>query len=312
MDIKDFKEIIETLPFYFDEPHADISSIPLLGLSKFAKRKVGVVLGGDGGDEVFFGYSKYFALNRISVLMQYPMLRLICSWLLKLVDPNILIMVNRYLPVRLRQNNVREKISKFKRAIQASNREKMFENASSLCDLKTLSRFLKIQSTISLGHNKDELSELDLMSYMMVTDYKTFMSDLVLTKLDRTTMSVGLEGREPLMDHRIAEYSAQISNNIKFKDRKGKYLLCKLLEKFIPINLVDRPKSGFNTPLQKWLRTDLSYLIHDYISSKELDSEIFDIDEVLFMKKKFLDQGDYFMQIWTVLVYQMWKKTWVT
>ena len=112
------------------------------------------------------------------------------------------------------------------------------------------------------------------------------MNDDVLTKVDRATMSVSLEGRVPLLDHRIIEYLSRVSENLKYKNKQGKYLLRKILYKYLPSEMVDKPKSGFQIPLEDWLKGNLRYLVEKYLDEKRLDNEIFNVEEVINLKTK--------------------------
>ena len=121
---------------------------------------------------------------------------------------------------------------------------------------------------------------------MMAIDYKLFMSDDVLVKVDRATMSASLEGREPLIDHRLIEFMARVPLDIKYKNNQGKYLLRKILYKYLPQELIDKPKSGFQIPLNEWLRGELKLLVLKYLDEKELDKNIFNIEEIKILKSK--------------------------
>ena len=109
----------------------------------------------------------------------------------------------------------------------------------------------------------------------MLNDYKNFMVDDVLVKVDRACMSHSLEGREPLLDHRILEFMACVPLDIKYKNKQGKYLLRQILYKHIPQSLIDKPKSGFQIPLVDWMLTDLKPLVDKHINASVLDKEIF-------------------------------------
>ena len=146
---------------------------------------------------------------------------------------------------------------------------------------------------------------------MMAVDYKLFMNDDVLTKVDRATMSVSLEGREPLLDHRIIEYMARVPLDIKYKNKQGKYLLRQVLYKYLPKEMVDKPKSGFQIPLNEWLRGELKSLVLKYLDDTKLDENIFDIKEINILKKRFFEEEDLGTTIWFILMYQMWKEKWL-
>jgi len=124
-------------------------------------------------------------------------------------------------------------------------------------------------------------------------------------------MSVSLEGREPLIDHRIVEYIARVPESIKYKKKQGKYLLREILYKYLPRDMVDKPKSGFQIPLNEWLRNDLKYLVEKYLDKELLCIEIFDLVEVEKLKKDFFSGKDLGSQIWFILMFQMWKEKWL-
>jgi len=149
---------------------------------------------------------------------------------------------------------------------------------------------------------------------MMATDYTTFMLDDVLTKVDRSTMSVSLEGREPLLDHRLAEYLAKVSSRLKYKNTQGKYLLRQVLYKYLPKEIVEKPKTGFNIPLADWLRSDLCHIVDKYLSKKRImNSGIYNVDEIERLKKDFLTHknNDSANKIWHIIVFEMWKEKWM-
>ncbi len=146
---------------------------------------------------------------------------------------------------------------------------------------------------------------------MMRIDYATFMSDEVLTKVDRATMSVSLEGREPLLDHRIIEYMARVPIDLKYKNKQGKYLARQILYKYIPKSLIDKPKAGFQIPLLEWLQNDLKHLVEKYLDKKHIDGEIFNVNEVEVLKQElFLGNFTNVNKIWFIITYEMWRERW--
>jgi asparagine synthase (glutamine-hydrolysing) len=218
--------------------------------------------------------------------------------------------INNHFPKNLKQTNIKDKFTKLKRAINSASLEEMFQNASSYVDKSDVSKILNIKPKENVFSPFKNRHNFSFLKYMMSVDYKAFMSDDVLTKVDRATMSVGLEGREPLLDHRIIEYMARVPGSIKYKNREGKYLLRQVLYKYLPKELVDKPKSGFQIPLNEWLRGDLKYLIDKYLDNNALDSYIFNIEEVQNLKDQFLNGRDIGTHIWFILVFQMWKEKW--
>ena len=137
------------------------------------------------------------------------------------------------------------------------------------------------------------------------------MNDDILTKVDRATMSVNLEGREPLLDHRLIEYMAGIPLEIKYKEKQGKYILKKVVNKFIPKDMIEKPKSGFQVPLNEWLRSKLKPIVLEYLDETKLDANIFDLHQISLLKERFFQGEDLGTAIWFILVYQMWKERWL-
>lgn len=313
---EDVINIIHTLPEIYDEPFADDSAIPTILISKFAKEDVSVVLSGDGGDETFCGYSKYFALNKIAYLSESPIKRTLLSLLLNVTNETMVAGVNNLLPSSKRQSNIKEKYSKFKRAVLADTLSESFITASSPVDpirveelLKEKERpFSKTKFTIF-----DEINTLTTLEQMMLVDYQTYLVDEVLTKVDRATMSVSLEGREPLLDHKIIEYMAKIPIDIKYKDNTGKYLAKEILYKYVPKELMDRPKTGFKLPLKEWLKGDLRTLVDRYINKERLEEGgIFNTNRVLENIENYYDgKSADVNEIWHILNFEMWREKWL-
>jgi asparagine synthase (glutamine-hydrolysing) len=312
MKNSDMLELVEKLPFYYDEPFGDSSALPTMIVSKLAKQHVTVALSADGGDEAFCGYSKYFFLNKFSHIFSSPMKKTMLKTGLNFLNEDIVEKFNSALPKSKQQTNIKDKYNKFLRAINSKNLEEMFSNASSYVDKEDVNQMLNLDSANSLYSQFKNKNSLSFLNYMMSTDYKTFMNDDVLTKVDRATMSVSLEGREPLLDHRIIEYLARVPEELKYKNKDGKYLLRQVLYKYLPKEMVDKPKSGFQIPLEEWLKGDLKYLVTKYLDEKRLDNEIFNIQEITKLKKKlFSDNYVNISQIWFILMFEMWKEKWI-
>ena len=311
MKNSDMFELIDSLPFYYDEPFGDSSALPTMVVSKMAREKVTVALSADGGDEAFCGYSKYFFLNKFSNIFNSSFKKNILKTSLNFTSAGFAERLNDILPKKLKQTNIKDKYNKFKRSINSKNLEEMFQNASTYVSNDRVAELLKLDVTKGVYKDFENKYGLGFLDYMMLTDYKMFMNDDVLTKVDRATMSVSLEGREPLLDHRVIEFMSRVPNSIKYKNNQGKYLLRQILYKYVPSDIVDKPKSGFQIPLNEWLRGELKHLIEKYIDKDKLDKDIFNIEYTLNLKDKFLNNmADCGTQIWFILMYQMWKGKW--
>lgn len=311
MSKSDILELIDQLPFYYDEPFGDSSALATIVVSKLAKQHITVALSADGGDETFFGYSKYFFLNRLKNIFAHKIQKMLLKIGFEIINQNTIAYFNDLLPKNLRQTNIKDKYLKFKRALNSNNLEEMFKNSSSYVDTKEINRFLKI-SNDQIGFSKwNKIDNIDFLDQMMAIDYKLFMNDDVLTKVDRATMSVSLEAREPLLDHRIIEFMARVPLDLKYKNHESKYLLRQILYRYLPKEMVDKPKSGFQIPLSDWLRTDLKPLIEKYLNFDTLDENIFNRTEIQALKKRFYRGEELGSAIWFILTYQMWKEKWL-
>ena len=311
MKNQDMLDLVEKLPFYYDEPFGDSSALPTMIVSKLAKQHVKVVLSADGGDEAFCGYSKYFFLNKFQNIFLNSFKREVLKAGLNLFSVDSIAFINDKLPKKLKQTNIKDKFTKFQRAINSHNLEEMFENASSYTDKNEVAKFLKVQREEKIFSKWDKIENVEFLNQMMAIDYKLFMNDDVLTKVDRATMSVSIEGREPLLDHRIIEYMARVPFELKYKNNQGKYLLRRVLYKYLPKELVDKPKSGFQIPLNEWLRNELKPLALKYLDETRLDDNIFNIKEINSIKVRFFGGVDIGATIWFLLIYQMWKEKWL-
>lgn len=306
---QDMLDKIELLPFHYDEPFADSSAIPTMIVAELAKKNVTVALSADGGDESFCGYSKYFMLKRFESTFNSSIKKGGIKSLLGLFNEKQAERFNGWLPKKYQATNIQDKYMKFKRAMGSKSLSEMFSNASSYVDSNDINRFLNIETNLLGQFEFNE--DLSFMDNMMLTDYTTFMVDDVLTKVDRATMSVSLEGREPLLDHRIIEFMARVPLDIKYKNKQGKYLARQILYKHIPQDMIDKPKAGFQIPLVGWMLSDLKPLVDKHINELVLNSEIFNVNEVLAIKQAFYT-GDYVKvnTLWFILMFQMWKEKW--
>ncbi len=151
------------------------------------------------------------------------------------------------------------------------------------------------------------------LSYMMAIDYQTYLVDDILQKVDRASMSVSLEAREPFLDQRIIEFAATLPDDYKYHKGEKKYILKELVHKHIPKKLMDRPKMGFSIPIEQWLSADLKTKVEHYLSNDLIKKQgLFDVDEVSNLKLQFFsDKKEYGSKIWYLLMFQMWYEKWM-
>ena len=169
-------------------------------------------------------------------------------------------------------------------------------------------KFNELESNFDM--QVDDLSDLNKM---LLIDYKTYLPDDILTKVDRATMSVSLEGREPLLDYRIIEFAAQLPDEYKYRNGDKKWILKQVVHKYLPKDMMDRPKMGFGVPLMEWFRDDLKELFYKYLDKDRLEKEaIFNSDEVVKLRDLFLNgNNDNIRKLWNILMFEMWYERWM-
>lgn len=311
---KEAKEIIPELPFYFDEPFFDYSAIPTVLVSRMARKDVTVALSADGGDEIFAGYSKFmnfvnppsFEYGMAKELL-FPITGVLNTFLGKTIAKKNYTLYNNLRKLKVMKDN-----SSFKNDpsfLLSTFNMGQFQFFETTLMLKKNHKFLvsSADDSVFLNNNSDFLSKAQAI------DYKTYLTDDILVKVDRATMSVGLEGREPFLDHRIVEYTAQLPSSLKIEGKMQKYLLKKIVHKYLPEEMMNRPKMGFSIPLADWLSNDLKFYLDKYLDYARLKKQgLFEPEVVLSYKNAFLsgNKGIY-SKIWVLLVFQMWHERWM-
>lgn len=305
---KDAAEIFPKLADIWDEPFADNSVIPTTLVSQLAREKVTVSLSADGGDELFGGYDKYVQaaamhtrLNSIpakkSIARALEFMRLDKIGLDSLVP------------------NFSGKYHKLLSLLDANSQTETMQHLQKTFSDAEIHNILK-EPFLSVSTGFDDacklVTSLSDLDKMLAIDFKTYQLDDILTKVDRATMSVGLEGREPLLDYRLIEFVSVLPSTLKVHNGNKKYLLKKITHKYLPKDIMERPKMGFNMPIISWLNDELRLYLEYYIDSKKIQRQgIFDVDFVIVLKNRFLS-GDKncIGRIWLILIFQMWYERW--
>lgn len=305
---KEAQEIIPELPFIYDEPFADSSAIPTFLVSKIARQEVTVALSADAGDEVFAGYNNYpLMMNYANRLNKIPdSMKAIAGKVMKL---------GSYLtPVS--KLSLKHKLYGAGFAIKKDKNQQIADllwKASTLPNEYVDNLLIQANTTYSTGYQTDTSLHRDELSVMLAIDYDMYLQNDILTKVDRATMAVSLEGREPLLDHRLLEFAAGLPTAYKFDGVTGKKILKEIVHEYIPKEWMDRPKSGFSLPIYKWLNEELSYLLDEYLSEQAIAaSNIFNPSFVNQLVQSFKGGNlHYKTLIWKLLMFQMWYKKWM-
>jgi asparagine synthase (glutamine-hydrolysing) len=151
------------------------------------------------------------------------------------------------------------------------------------------------------------------LSYMMAIDFQTYMLDDILQKVDRATMTNSLEAREPMLDHRILEFAAQLPDEYKYQNGLKKRILRDITHDYIPKEFLDRPKMGFAIPIAKWLKNELREHVEEYLNKDRIEKQgIFNWDFIAKLKIDFFGgRKEYDTQLWYFLMFQMWHERWM-
>lgn len=302
---KEAQDIIKTLPFYYDEPFGDSSAIPTILVSKLAKKDVTVVLSADGGDEIFAGYTYYNSyINNIKTLSKIPKFAF-----------NITGKIFSFLNLFITNYSLKNKFVALSDILK-SDKHKLAQNLqkSYFSIEKTLSQNLLNfeRRDQKLIFDENFLKCSDNLSAALAIDYTFYLQNDILTKVDRATMSVALEGREPFLDHRIIEFVAQLPTEFKIKDTQKK-ILKDILYNYVPKELMDRPKTGFSLPIDSWLKKDLAFLLDENLNERSiLETGLFNYEYVKQLKKDFnQNKLNNSTMIWKLLQFQLWYKEWM-
>jgi len=288
----DALSLIQDIINQYDEPFADASAIPTMLVSKLAKSEVSMVLSGDGGDELFWGYGAYHWAKRLSnpiiKNLRYPLAA--CLTLANSRQKRIAEMLrysnNDFLPAHI-----------------LSQEQYFFrtKEVSSLLNHDYL-------SSASFHEPKVEQRKINSIEKQSLFDFCHYLKDDLLVKVDRASMKYALEVRVPLLDYRIAEFAFNLSPKLKHTKGCDKYLLKQVLFDYIPPSYFDRPKWGFALPLNHWLKNELKPLINEYLNHENIERQgILKADAVKQLLNNYASGNDYlYGRIWNLLILQMW------
>lgn len=306
---KDALEIIPLLVDIYDEPMGDSSAIPTVLVSKLAKEKVTVSLSADGGDEIFAGYGKYdTSIKYFHKFSSLPKnLKLFIGFIMDNINP-------KYIPILNKSYNFETRYKKIRNILKAKNSIEAMKYTSEVFTEKEMKKLLKADTKVPKTNFEDELTDVnDDINKMLAIDYKTYMTDDILTKVDRASMSVSLEGREPLLDYRIIEFVSQLPSSLKYKNGNKKWLLKQVVHKYLPEKLMNRPKKGFGVPITEWFQDELKDYFLIYLNKERLDKEgLFNTNEVIELRDKYLAGNQENVQkLWLILMFEMWYEKWM-
>ncbi|VAX07262.1 Asparagine synthetase [glutamine-hydrolyzing] [hydrothermal vent metagenome] len=317
LDTNDLLDVIPKLPSIYDEPFADSSQLPTYLVSSMAKQHVTVALTGDGGDELFGGYNRHFLAKKIWNKIKFLPLttRNIISRAMMLISPqgwNLLYkVISSILPARAHFNLPEDKIRKLADILSVDTPEAMYMNLVSHWK-KPDDLVHDAINTSTVLNDTSKWAELsDIGQQMMYLDTVSYLPDDILTKVDRAAMSVSLETRVPMLDHRVVEFAWKLPLDMKIRNGEGKWLLKQLLYKYVPKTLIDRPKMGFGVPIDSWLRGPLKDWAESLLNESRLRHEgYFEPAPIRAKWEEHLSgKRNWQYHLWDVLMFQQWLES---
>ena len=303
--------VIPSLPQIYDEPFADCSQIPTIMVSRLAREHVTVSLSGDGGDELFGGYTRHAWSDTLSRLHRTPVfLRRLGAAGIRTISPDswdALFQACRPItPLRWQQRMPGYKLHKLASILESHDTHTLYESLTSrwLDSTKVLPG-ISVLPELSENH-RPRLQHV--AEEMMYQDAVNYLPDDILVKLDRATMAVSLEGRVPLLDHRVAAFAWRLPLRIRIRERQGKWILRRVLYRYVPQEIVDRPKSGFGIPLASWLRGPLRDWAESLLGEARLRQDgYFTSAPIRKMWSEHLSgRMNWEYHLWNVLMFQAW------
>jgi asparagine synthase (glutamine-hydrolysing) len=307
-------DIIPSLPELFDEPFSDPSQIPTHLVAKMTRDHVTVALSGDGGDELFGGYSRYFLgqaiWNKVKPL-PYP-LRVALTKFIYALPPRlwdkVFSFINLLMPAKSRVSLAGDRIHKLASFSHASTPEDVYLNLVS--HWKTPDEVvIDSREPLTVLTDKSRWAHVpEFVQHMQYLDMLSYLPDDILVKVDRAAMGVSLETRVPFLDHKVVEYAWSIPQDMKIRNGEGKWILRQVLKRYIPESLIDRPKMGFGVPIDNWLRGPLKDWADNLLNNDRINEEGYLRAGAITEKWHEHLQGrrNWSYYLWDVLMFQAW------
>lgn len=302
--------VIPSLPAIWDEPFSDSSQIPTFLVSQLARQQVTVSLSGDGGDELFYGYRRYFMGDRVWQKLQFlPQgLRRMLSWGLDNAPGDQLAWLQRILPKKIQVANLSDRLPKLAEVLAHPDEGSFYRQLVSHWKQPDQLVFGANEPETLLNQPELHPSLPGLRERMMYLDMMTYLPDDILTKVDRASMAVGLEARVPLLDHRLVEFAWRVPMAMKYRSGQGKWLLRQVLYRYVPKDLMERPKMGFGVPIEHWLRGPLREWGEALLDEKRLREQgFFDPTPIRIMWQEHVSgRRRWHYYLWDILMFQAW------
>ena len=311
---QDSLDIIPKLPWMFDEPFADSSQIPTHIVSQMTSKHVTVSLSGDGGDELFGGYGRYAIgeslWNKIGWIPRPA--RRAAAWSINsfpIAAWNVLQMpLYNVMPAEFTRRSLSDRMNRLAGIVSMDQPTEFYRELVSLWSSPS-DIVISAKEPDTVFNKCEALSRsLDFRRLMMFVDTVNYLPGDILVKIDRAAMSVALEGRVPFLDHRAVEFAWRLPLSMKFRGGRGKHILRKTLQKYLPRDLIERPKMGFGVPIDSWLRGPLRDWAEDLLDENRLRQEGYLCPQAIRQKwgEHISGRRDWHNHLWNVLMFQAW------
>lgn len=301
-------DMVDELAWHFDEPFADPSALPTYMVSKLAREYVTVVLSGDGGDELFAGYTRYVRDKRRGGL---------AARLPRFIREGVMQPVSEKLPHGAFGRN-------YLRNVSLEPLDRYIDSVSHITELNKRSLYTqnfrsKLNSNgLSAGHKlfrsfAEKVDTGNAVDPLLYLDSKTYLPGDILTKVDRMSMAVSLEARVPLLDHKLIEFVTSIPASLKLKGLETKHIFKRAVRGIVPDEILDRPKQGFGVPIQEWINLQLRERIHDTLTDKRtLDRGLFDSNYInALLSEHERGRRDHSWELWIFLMLELWHRKFI-
>lgn len=301
---EDALSLIPSMAEIYDEPFADSSQVPTHMVSRLAREHVVVVLSGDGGDEVFAGYNRHVAMAQLGSLLDLPRsVRGFAASLAGAVPPSVWEAGASVLPASVRPREMADKMQKLAGFLDAENADAVHERLLTQWDEPPV-------ASPSPPPAPPGAALADALERMQLRDSLDYLPDDILTKVDRASMAVGLEARAPLLDHRVVELAWSLPRSMRVRGGKGKWALRRVLDRYVPRALIDRPKTGFALPLAEWLRGPLRDWAESLLATNALHPALKPEPIRAAWAEHLAGTRNHQHRLWCVLMFQAWAKRW--
>lgn len=301
-------DVIPRLPMLYDEPFSDSSQIPTFLVSQMTRQHVTVSLSGDGGDELFGGYNRYQMTSGLwSKIGRLPLpLRHLAAKGLRTLAPEQWNQISKWIPGAARYADFGGKIHKGAGVLASQTSDELYLNLITHWPDPSSLVINGIEPPTQITQPQFLLN--GIVEQMMALDSVSYLTDDILCKIDRAAMGVSLETRVPFLDHHIVEFAWRLPLSMKIRDGQGKWILRQVLNKYVPKELIKRPKMGFGVPIDSWLRGPLRDWAEDLLDGSRLRKEGYFCPEPIRQKwtEHLSGKRNWQYHLWDVLMFQAW------